>query len=110
MQVFLNLVLAAVNTIDRHGRLRLASGSGEGFAWIEIAVDGAGLAPEDLEQIFDPFSPTGGGVAQAGLGLAISRQIVERQGGRIQVESQPGRSMSFRVHLPMTGPPAEASD
>jgi signal transduction histidine kinase len=107
MQVFLNLVLAAVNTIEQRGSLRLSSGVGGAFAWVEIAVDGAGLAPEDLEQIFDPFSPAGGGVAQAGLGLAISRQIVERQGGRIQVESQPGRSIRFRVHLPMTAPPAE---
>lgn len=110
MQVFLNLVLASVNTIEEHGHLRLSAGFDGAFAWVEIAVDGAGLAPEDLEKIFDPFSPASNGVAQAGLGLAISRQIVERQGGRIRVESQPGRSMSFRVHLPVTAAPAEGGD
>ena len=100
MQVFLNLVLAGVHTIDEHGHLRLSAGTEAAFVWVEIEVDGAGLAPEDLERIFDPFAPSHGGVAQAGLGLAISRQIVERQGGRIQVESQPGRGMRFRVYLP----------
>jgi len=110
MQVFLNLVLAGVHTIEEHGTLGLSAGIEGAFVWVEIAVDGAGLAPEDLERIFDPFSPSHGSVAQAGLGLAISRQIVERQGGRIQVESQPGRGMRFRVYLPVTVAPAEGSD
>ena len=106
MQVFLNLVLAGVHTIEEHGHLRLSAGIEAEFVWVEIEVDGAGLAPEDLERIFDPFAPSHGGVAQAGLGLAISRQIVERQGGRIQVESQPGRGMRFRVYLPAMAAPA----
>jgi len=110
MQVFLNLVLAGVHTIEQHGHLHLSAGIEGAFVWVEIGVDGAGLAPEDLERIFDPFSPSHGGVTQAGLGLAISRQIVERQGGRIQVESQPGRGMRFRVFLPVTATPAEGSD
>ncbi|HEY8156669.1 MAG TPA: ATP-binding protein [Myxococcota bacterium] len=110
MQVFLNLVLAGVNTIEERGQLALSAGIDGGFVWVEIATDGAGLTPEDLERIFDPFSPSPDGVAQAGLGLAISRQIVERQGGRIQVESQPGRGMRFRVLLPVTAPAAEGGD
>jgi signal transduction histidine kinase len=103
MQVFLNLVLAGVHTIDAHGQIRLSAGNEAAFVWVEIEVDGAGFAPEDLERIFDPFAPSHGGVAQAGLGLAISRQIVERQGGSIQIESQPGRGMRFRVYLPVPG-------
>jgi signal transduction histidine kinase len=103
MQVFLNLVLAGVHTIDERGQIHLSAGIEAAFVWVEIEVDGAGLAPADLERIFDPFAPSHGGVAQAGLGLAISRQIVERQGGRIQVESQPGRGMRFRVYLPVPG-------
>ena len=110
MQVFLNLMLAGVHTIEQHGTLRLSAGIEGAFVWVEIAVDGAGLAPEDLERIFDPFSPSHSGAAQAGLGLAISRQIVERQGGRIRVESQPGRGMRFRVYLPASAAPAEGSD
>jgi signal transduction histidine kinase len=105
VQVFLNLVLAGVEAIESDGRLLVASGIEGAFVWVEIRVDGAGLAPEALERIFDPFAAPNGGVARAGLGLAISRQIVERQGGRIQVESHPGRSMRFRVSLP-TAPAA----
>jgi signal transduction histidine kinase len=108
MQVFLNLVLAGVQTIEEHGHLRLSAGTEATYVWVQIGVDGAGLAPEDLQRIFDPFAPSHGGVAQAGLGLAISRQIVERQGGRIQVESQPGRGMRFRVYLP--APVAQAAE
>jgi signal transduction histidine kinase len=103
MQVFLNLVLAGVHTIGEQGRLYLAAGIQAGFVWVEIDVGGAELAPEDLDRIFDPFAPSQGGVAQAGLGLAISRQIVERQGGRIQIESQRGRGVRFRVYLPVPG-------
>jgi signal transduction histidine kinase len=110
MQVFLNLVLAGVHAIEQHGRLLLSAGCEGAFIWVEIAVDGAGLGPEDLERIFDPFSPSHSGVAQAGLGLAISRQIVERQGGRVQVESQRGRGMRFRVYLPVTAASPEGSD
>ena len=109
MQVFLNLVLAGVHAIEQRGRLLLSAGSEGEFVWVEIAVDGAGLAPEDLERIFDPFSPSHGGPAQAGLGLAISRQIVERQGGRIRVESQAGRGMRFRVYLPVAAASLERS-
>ena len=108
MQVFLNLVLAGVHAIEQHGRLRLSAGVEGAFVWLEIAIDGAGLAPEALDPIFDPFLAPGGGAAQSGLGLAISRQMVERQGGRILVESQPERGMRFRVSLPIAPAPGEA--
>jgi len=109
MQVFLNLVLAGVHAIEQHGRLRLGAGVEGAFVWLEIAVAGAGLAPEALDPIFDPFLAPNGGAAQSGLGLAISRQMVERQGGRILVESQPGRGIRFRVSLPIAPAPGEAN-
>jgi signal transduction histidine kinase len=104
MQVFLNLLLAGIQAIEDQGTVRLRAGSESGQIWIEIGIDGAGLPAEALERIFDPFSPQ----QSAGLGLTISRQIVERQGGRIAVESTPGRSMRFLVALPTAPPPAEA--
>jgi signal transduction histidine kinase len=108
MQVFLNLVLAGVHAIEQHGQLRLASGVDGAFVWLEIAVAGAGLAPEALDPIFDPFAAPDGGAAQSGIGLAISRQLLERQGGRIFVESRPERGMRFRVSLPLAAVPGEA--
>ncbi len=107
MQVFLNLVLAGVNAIEQHGRLCLSAGVEGAFVWLEIAVAGAGLAPEVLDPIFDPFLAPGADAAQSGLGLAISRQMVERQGGRILVESQPERGIRFRVSLPIAPGPGE---
>ena len=113
MQVFLNLVLAALQAIDQRGRLRLSAGPGEGaesgFVWIEIEVAGDHLAPELLDPVFDPFETPGGGTEQSGLGLAISRQMVERQGGSIRVSSQAGRSVHFRVSLPIAPAANEAA-
>jgi signal transduction histidine kinase len=109
MQVFLDLVLAGVHAIDERGRLRLSAGAEGANAWVEIAVDGAGLSPDALERIFDPFPSARGGPA-VGLGLAISRQLVERQGGRILVESRPGRAMRFRVSLPTAGAASGSGD
>jgi signal transduction histidine kinase len=68
---------------------------------LRVRDDGCGIAPEILPQIFEPFlttKETGHGV---GLGLAISRSIVERHGGRIEAQSELGRGTTFMVHLPL---------
>ena len=101
VQVFLNLVLAGVRAIEQHGRLSLNAGVEGAFVWLEIAVAGARLAPEILDPIVDPWQASGGSAAESGLGLAISRQMVERQGGHILIESQPGSGVRFRVSLPI---------
>lgn len=76
-------------------------------AVIEIADEGSGIAPEHQQKIFDRFyrldkarSRTEGG---AGLGLAIAKLAVEQQGGRIELESQPGHGSRFQIVLPMQG-------
>jgi len=68
----------------------------------EVSDDGPGLAPEIRTKIFDPFfttKPVGEGT---GLGLAVAYNIVKDHGGRIRVESEPGRGTSFVVELPVT--------
>ena len=78
----------------------------------EVRDSGIGIAPGQQARIFHEFEQADGGSARkfggTGLGLAISRRIVERMGGRIEVESTPGEGSTFRAMLPL--PPAEDAD
>ena len=67
-----------------------------------VEDNGAGIAAEDQATIFDAFARTQAATGQAGygLGLAISQRLVERHGGRIGVESEPGRGSRFWFMLP----------
>lgn len=86
-------------------------------ALIEIADRGIGIAPEDQARIFERFYRVEGGFASRqgfGLGLAIARQLVSGQRGRIELESSPGVGSTFRIRLPLRpgqqdlGPPVAA--
>ena len=72
---------------------------------IRVAVqdDGPGIPPDVMPRIFDPFFTTKSKGEGTGLGLSIAHQIVEKHGGRIVVESAPGRTR-FEVSLPITRP------
>jgi len=96
-QVVLNLVLNAVNATEQGGRIQLsAAQEGAGVA-LRVADTGHGIAEGDLPRIFEEsFSTRRGG----GLGLPISRRIVEQHGGTIRVESRPGEGTTFTVWLP----------
>ena len=101
-QVFLALIMNAIDAMPRGGNLWIETRLSDDETEIKIRVrdDGAGIAPDVLPQIFEPFlttKETGRGV---GLGLAISRGIVERHSGRIEVESELGRGTTFTVTLP----------
>jgi two-component system, NtrC family, sensor kinase len=67
---------------------------------IQVRDDGAGIAPDILPQIFEPFLTTKESGRGVGLGLAISRGIVERHNGRIEVQSELGRGTTFTITLP----------
>lgn len=102
-QVFLNLIQNAVQATAPGGRVALAARAapGDGPSRVEIEVEdtGAGIPAEHLPRIFDPFyttRPTG-----TGLGLFVAHGIVQRHGGTIEVESQPGKGTRFRVTLPV---------
>jgi signal transduction histidine kinase len=91
-------------------RVVLAHGEEDGSAWIAVADDGPGIAPEHQASIFDRFwrpddarSRLGGGsgLSGSGLGLAIVRQIAEAHGGTVEVESAPGEGARFVLRLPL---------
>lgn len=67
---------------------------------VEVRDEGAGIAPENLHRVFEPFFTTRGVGAGMGLGLTVAYGIVTRHGGTIDVESTPGRGSRFTVHLP----------
>ena len=105
-QVVYNLVLNAIQAVDKRGRVcvrtKLTADTGEGReAILEIADDGPGLAEKVQQKLFQPFVTTK--KAGVGLGLSIVKRIVEHHGGRLEVESPRkdiGRGALFKVSMP----------
>lgn len=110
-QVILNLARNAVHAMidieaaDREVLLR--TGMSDGCAFVEVCDTGPGMSIEDLERLFDPFftrKPDG-----IGLGLSISRTIVEAHGGELTVRKNEETGLTFRFLLPVSDPePADA--
>lgn len=104
-QVFLNLLMNAVQAIVANGRgagmLKLGTRSAGKEIVVEVADDGCGISPEALPKIFDPFFTTKAIGQGTGLGLSISHGIIAEHGGRILVDSHVGVGTHFRVHLPI---------
>jgi two-component system, NtrC family, sensor kinase len=74
---------------------------GNGTIGVEVTDTGCGINPDHLAQIFQPFFTTKQAGRGTGLGLAIVQETVRAHGGRITVESEPGKGTSFTIHLPM---------
>ncbi|MBA3944658.1 MAG: PAS domain S-box protein [Herpetosiphonaceae bacterium] len=100
-QVFLNIVLNAIDAMPEGGTLTVRTEAGPTVALIEIQDTGIGIPEELRERLFEPFftnKPNG-----TGLGLSISAHIVTQHGGQIEVESMVGRGTTFRIVLPYGG-------
>ncbi len=100
-QVLHNLVRNALDAVGARGHVRVrAFLDGERVA-ISVADDGPGIAPRDLERVFEPYFTTKGG--GTGLGLAIARRIAREHGGELDVVSRPGQGATFTLRLPIAG-------
>jgi len=112
-QVLLALVMNALDALPHGGNIWLrgrgapSPGGGPGEMVLEVADDGAGIPADVLPHMFEPFFTTKERGHGVGLGLAVSRSIVERHGGRIEVQSEPGRGTTFTVTLPLDSQPPE---
>ncbi len=108
-QVLLALVMNAIDAMPRGGRLRLIRRLSADGTMVELEVqdDGVGIPPDLLPNLFEPFFTTKERGHGVGLGLAISRGIVERHGGKISVASEPGRGTTFTIRLPMEKRPSD---
>jgi signal transduction histidine kinase len=102
-QVVFNLLSNAVKFTPAGGNVVVATEQGDGEVLVSVADTGPGIAPEDQGRIFEEFQQTEVGVRQregTGLGLALSKRLVELHGGRIWVESEPGKGSRFTFTLP----------
>ncbi len=98
-QVLVNLVKNAMQAMTRGGTLTLQTGEGADGVWVSVADTGGGIPEEQINRIFEPFFTTK--KRGTGLGLMIVQRIVRAHGGRIELESHPGRGTTFRVWLPV---------
>jgi two-component system NtrC family sensor kinase len=105
--VLINMVINALDATPPGGTIRVFTASGytgqpSGRKGVEITIadTGSGIAPENLDRIFDPFFTTKAVGQGTGLGLAVSLGIVQRHGGHIRVQSEPGKGTRFFIWLP----------
>jgi two-component system, NtrC family, sensor kinase len=103
-QVFMNLLLNARHATADGGTITIRSTALDDAVEISIADTGVGIPADQAARIFEPGFTTKAGRIGMGLGLPICRQIVERHGGRIRVESEPGTGTTFTLHLPLRQP------
>jgi len=107
-QVLINLMSNAVKYTPDGGVIDVSGGHSGDEVWIKIQDSGVGISKEDLERVFDRFyrvdkarSRESGGT---GLGLSIAQEIITRHGGRIELESEPGKGTTATVVLKIEGP------
>jgi signal transduction histidine kinase len=99
-QVFMNILKNAVEAIEGSGTITIRSFVTDNYAYIQIEDTGVGLAPGQIQRIFDPGIKRKGTRVRAGWGLFASYKIVEKHRGEIKIESEPGRSTTVTVALP----------
>lgn len=98
-QVFLNLIVNAVQAMPQGGILTITSRTAGEWVLVSIKDTGKGISGDDLSHIFEPFYTTKDG--GSGLGLAISQQIIRVHGGRIEAHSRSGEGTEMTVYLPL---------
>ena len=102
-QILINLLSNAIKYTSMNGHINVECSANDGTLNIDVSDDGAGIPPDKLEAIFEPFvqvgrdfsSPQGG----TGLGLAISRDLARRMGGDLEVQSELGKGSTFTLML-----------
>lgn len=112
-QVLINLLQNSLDALeakafaaDETPTIRLSAGEERGRKWVAVWDNGMGIAAADLDKIFDPFFTTKDVGEGTGLGLSLCYRMVAEWGGRILVNTDPGRYCEFVLEFP---PPADAS-
>ncbi len=98
VQVFLNLVLNAIDATAKGGRIELSASRGGGEVEVRVRDDGPGVAAEHAGRLFQPYFTTK--KHGTGLGLFVTRKLITEHGGTVDFESRPGAGTVFVVRLP----------
>ncbi len=107
-EVFVNLIINAIDAMPDGGALRVSSTDNGGEVTVKFADEGMGIPRRIRERIFEPFFSTKG-ASGTGMGLAVSYGIVTHHNGRIDLESEVGKGTTFTLSFPMTDIPAGAA-
>jgi signal transduction histidine kinase/DNA-binding response OmpR family regulator len=116
-QILYNLLSNAVKFTPKNGRIDIVCCKDQGAARISVTDTGIGIRAEDQKTVFEEFRQVEGSSSNAqegtGLGLAITKRLVEQQGGKVSLQSEPGKGSRFTITLPLANtvdlPPAGAT-
>ena len=100
-QVLVNLINNAAQAMPRGGTVRIRSGIKNGYGYIAIADEGEGIDPEIIDKIFEPFFTTKPKGEGTGLGLSLSKRLIEANNGKIEVTTHKGEGSTFTLFLPL---------
>ena len=103
-QVLINLLNNAIHATEEGGEITVRLGSTQSGASMDVIDSGSGIAKENLERIFEPFFSTKAPGNGTGLGLFVSRDLVEKLGGTLTAESKLGEGSRFRIYIPNQKP------
>jgi len=100
-QVFLNIIINAVQAITGHGTITVDASESEGHIDISVKDTGCGISEEDIDRIFDPFFTTKEKTKGTGLGLSLSHGIIDKHNGTMHMESKLGEGSKLTIRLPV---------
>ncbi len=102
-QVFINIIMNGVEAMEGKGELTIKTEFSEdkNFVVVSISDTGPGIKPEHIKKIFDPFFTTKEASHGVGLGLSISKRIIDDHKGLIEVHSELGKGATFKIYLPI---------
>jgi signal transduction histidine kinase len=111
-QVFLNIVLNALDAMPKGGTLSVSCGttSDRELVAVDFADTGVGIPEHRISEVFNPFFTTKAGAKGTGLGLSVSLGIIRQHGGDMKVQSEVGKGTTFSVLLPVAKVPADIGD
>ncbi len=100
-QALVNLINNAAQAMPGGGAIRIATGTEGTFGFIDVSDEGTGIDEGIIQKIFDPFFTTKPKGEGTGLGLSLSKRLIEANGGSLTVQTKPGEGSTFRILIPL---------